>query len=157
MENKKIYRLRYVEFYLKNNKGIGLVDWPCIPFTIPKGMSEEEAFKVLSYLTDFIEKKDEIKECSCASVIVLDEVLNKERFGFKKVDEINENNITDLFTVGGRFSLFEKSELYKKYFNWYSENIKKSEIEEIYNKIGMDFQDIKWIEKDDSKVKTLKK
>ncbi len=157
MENKKVYRLRYIEYYIKNNKGKGLIDWPCIPFTIPEGMSEEEAFEVLSYLTDSIEKKDEVKECSCASVMVLDEVLNKERFGFKKVNEVDENKITDLFTVGGRFSLFQKSELYKKYFNWYSKDIKKSEIEEIYDKIGMKFQDIKWLKKDDSKTKVLKK
>lgn len=154
MNNKKNYRLHYVNYYLADYKRVGLIDWPYKPFVMPDHMTEEEGFKTLSYLTDFIEKRDDIDECSFTSVAYLDIIL--EKYGFKRVNETDENRITDLFTVNGRFSLFEKSEFYKKYFNWYKDRISKEEIEKIYNKLGMEFNDIVWFDSKD-KTKVLKK
>lgn len=128
-----------------NRSNIGLINWPCKPFMLPDGMCREE---VLSYLTDFIEKRDEIEPGSLKSVNTLDSVLNLERFGFKRVEETNEDKILNLFTIDGRALLFKRSELYKKYFEWYTENVTKEEVEEIYSKIGMEFKDIVWLDKE---------
>ena len=43
------------EYDGRQDNNVGVVDWPCKPFMLPNGMTREECFKVLSYLTDFIE------------------------------------------------------------------------------------------------------
>lgn len=122
---QNIYRLYYVDYHRireydgRNDNNIGVINWSCKPFMLPKGMTCEDGFKVLSYLTDFIEKRDDTESCSLKSVRMLDSVLDLERFGFTRVKEDNENNILDLFTVHGRLLLFKKSNLYSKYFEWY--------------------------------------
>ena len=161
--NQNIYRLYYINYHRigmlghsDNRSNIGLINWPCKPFMLPNGMSREEGFKVLSYLTDFIEKRDDVELGSLTSVRTLDSVLSNERFGFKRVEEIDEDKILNLFTIDGRALLFKRSELYKKYFEWYTENVTKEEVEEIYSKIGMEFKDIVWLDKENNKEKVLK-
>ena len=55
--------------------------------------------------------------------------------------------------------MFKKSELYTKYFEWYSEGITLEEVENIYNKYNMEFEDIKWLdeEKGENRSRVLKK
>lgn len=55
-------------------------------------MSREEGFKVLSYLTDYIEKRDDTESCSLKSVRTLDSVLDLERFRFKQRKRWRKNN-----------------------------------------------------------------
>lgn len=164
--DQNIYRLYYVDFhrigneiYVNNHDNIGMINWRCKPFMLPDGMTREEGFKVLSYLTDYIEKRKDIKPCSLKSVTTLDGILDLERFGFTRVEEKDENKILNLFTVTGRLLLFKKSELYLKYFEWYTEGISKKEVKEIYNKYNMEFQDIKWIDepKEENNARVLKK
>lgn len=160
--NQNIYRLYYVNYhrigeqYGRHDNNIGRINWPFKPFMLPNGMTREEGFKVLSYLTDFIEKRDDIKTCSLKSVMLLDSVLDLERFGFTRVKEDNEDKIINLFTVDGRLLLFKKSELYLKYFEWYVENVTLEEVINIYAKYNMKFEDIVWLDnqndKDQSKV-----
>ena len=131
-----------------------------MPFMLPKGMTREEGFKVLSYLTDFIEKREDTEPCSYKSVSTLDGVLNLERFGFTRVEEKDESKILNLFTVAGRLLLFKRSNLYPKYFEWYTENITKEEVESIYAKYNMEFRDIIWLDNqnnlNENNSKTLK-
>ena len=109
-------------------------------------------------MTDFIEKREDIEIGSLAGVIVLDKVLELERFGFKKVREDDEEKITDLFTVSGRILLFKMSRLYKKYFNWYTQNVSREEVKDIYAKYNVVFEDIVWRDKDnDNFTRTLEK
>lgn len=149
--NQNIYRLYYVNYHriLEYNgrcdDNIGIIDWAFKPFMLPNGMTREEGFKVLSYLTDFIEKRDGIEPCSLNSVRTLDGVLDLSRFGFQRVDENDENKILNLFTVTGRLLLFKKSELYNKYFEWYIENVTLDEVVDIYKKYDMEFNDIVWL------------
>ena len=160
--NQNIYRLYYINYHrIGENYGmvlnnIGLVNLPCKPFMLPIGMTREEGFKVLSYLTDFIEKRDDVEEGSLRSVRTLDSVLSNERFGFRRIEETDEDKILNLFTVGGRALLFKRSEYYKKYFEWYVEGITREEVAEIYSKIGMEFRDIIWLDKENNKTKALK-
>lgn len=164
ISDQKIYRLYFVNYHRireyegRQDNNIGIIDWPCKPFMLPIGMTREEGFKVLSYLTDFIEKRNDVEECSLKSVRTLDGVLDLERFGFKRVDETDENKILNLFTVSGRLLLFKKSELYNKYFEWYIENVTLEEVISIYSKYNMEFKDIVWLDsqKDKAYSKVLK-
>lgn len=113
---KNIYRLYYIDYrrcggyYLKDSN-IHMTDWPFKPFTLPKKMNREDAFKVLSYLTDYIEKTLNLRECSYESVRILNDVLDLDRLGFIKLDiDANRNldKIIDLYIVAGRILLFKK-------------------------------------------------
>ena len=161
--NQNIYRLYYVDYHrigqgygMKNNN-IGIIDWNFEPFMFPNGMTREEGFKVLSYFTDVIEKKEDIDVGSFKSVKTLDENIALGRIGFTKVKENDENKIINLFTVSGRVLLFKKSDLYQKYFEWYSENVTLNEVKEIYTKYNMEFKDVLFPEDKKVYIKTLKK
>lgn len=161
--NQNIYRLYYVDYHrigqgygMKNNN-IGIINWSFEPFMFPNGMTREEGFKVLSYFTDVIEKREDIDVGSFKSVKTLDENIDLGRIGFTRVKENDEDKILNLFTVSGRVLLFKKSDLYQKYFEWYSENVTKDEVKEIYAKYNMDFKDVLFSEDKKVYTKTLKK
>ena len=148
--NQKYYRLHYINYHNINRDPNcrGLIDWPYKPFELPEGMSREECFKVLSYLTDFIEKRDDVHEASWKSVGTLDGVIGLERFGFKRLEfSPSEEEVIDLFTIDGRIRRFLDSKYYNMYFNWYISNVSKKEVEEIYSRCGLIFQDIVWLDK----------
>lgn len=149
--NQSIYRLYYIDYHrIGENYGmgpnnIGVINWPFKPFMLPDGMSREDAFKVLSYLTDFIEKDLNLESCSYKSVAMLDSAIDLERLGFKRLDIKLEGDfpeVINLFTITGRVLLFKKSKQYQKYFEWYVESVTKEEVEKIYNKIGIEFYDL---------------
>lgn len=158
--DKDIYRLYFIGYYRSQENynpredNLHVINWPLSTFKLPEGMTREEGFKILSYLTDFIERREDTDPASIKSVRTLDGVLDLERFGFKKVEEKDESKIADLFTVGGRILLFKKSKYYNKYYNWYTENVPRSEIEKIYAEHNMEFQDIVWL--DNPTQRTLK-
>lgn len=159
--NQDIYRLYFVNYhrigesYGRDENNVGMINWPCLPFMFPEGMSREEGFKVLSYLTDFIEKRNDIESCSLKSVRTLDSILDLERFGFKRVEEGDENKILNLFTISGRISLFKKSNLYTKYFEWYVEDVTLEEVKSIYAKHNMEFRDIVWLNTQDDEERPM--
>ncbi len=149
--NQNIYRLHYINYhrigesYGQRGNNVGVIDWPFKPFVLPNGMSREDSFKVLSYLTDFIETQLNLEPCSHKSVSILDNVLNLERLGFKKLNislDIASTNVIDLFTVSGRLQLFKNSNHYQRYFEWYTEGITFDEVNNIYNKCGIQFYDL---------------
>ena len=154
-----IYRLSFADFhrfgegYGMGPNNVSLLYWSGDTFTLPNNMAKEDAFKVLSYLTDYIEKEDDINIGSLKSVRTLDAVLGLERFGFRKVRCGDNALVVDLFTVAGRSLLFKRSEYYDRYFNWYTEGVSKEEVQEIYGKIGMKFEDIVWTDREKEKVK----
>ena len=142
-ENSKIFRLYYEDYYRTPIGSIYGIDWPFKPFMLPDNMNMNDALKILSYLKDFIARLNDLDKNSYKTIKILDNVLNLERLGFKR-DNISceENYIVNLFTVQGRLLLFKKSDNYKKYFNWYKENITFDEVKEIYQNIGIDFYDL---------------
>jgi len=149
--NQNIYRLRYINYHrIGESYGIrpdnvGVINWPFKPFLLPKGMSRDDAFKVLSYLTDYIEANLGIEVCSMKSVALLEKTLDLERLDFRRVnistDKIEED-IIDLFTVTGRLLLFKNSKYYSKYFEWYIEGVTFEEVEAIYKKSNIEFSDL---------------
>ncbi len=141
--NQNLYRLHYYESYKRGNEGnYGLVDMYYKPFMLPLEMSREDGFKVLSYLTDYIEEKGNMKECSLKSVQTLDQVLDLERLGFTRVEEYQEEDVIDLFTVTGRVKRFMNTPYYEKYFEWYIPGVKREEVVDIYNNLNMAFMDL---------------
>ena len=147
--NQNIYRLHYTdyhrigEYYGKTGNNVGVIDWPFKPFMLPDRMSREDGFKVLSYLTDFIEKQQNLIPCSYKSVSTLNSVLDLERLGFVRINaDIDDSDVIDLFTVTGRLLLFKNSRYYQKYFEWYTEGITFDKIKEIYSKCGIEFYDL---------------
>ena len=157
--DQDIYRLYYVDYHRINEyngcdkNNIGMVDYPLKPFKFPEGMSREDGFKVLSYLTDDIEKQPDVGPYSLKSVRTLDKVLDLERFGFTRVEENDEDKILNLFTVTGRLLLFQKSKLYSKYFEWYTEGVSRREVQKIYANLGLEFKDVVWTDEEEVKVK----
>lgn len=144
--NQKIYRLHYILYYRAEGKTdkFRIMNWPFEPFELPDGISREDAFKILSYLTDYIEKTKNLKPCSYESVNALNKVLNLQRLGFKKLNEkCDEKDILDLWTVDGRVLLFKEGPYYPSYFEWYYEDITLTEVQNIYKKIGIEFYDLK--------------
>jgi len=79
---QNIYRLHYINYQRDYNAKIRITDCPFQPFMLPNNMTREDFFKVLSYLTDFIEKELNLEPCSYQSVSMLDSSLNLERLGF---------------------------------------------------------------------------
>lgn len=159
MDDKDLYRLYFMEFNriglpYKSKTNIEVVDWPYKPFKLPSGMTKEDAFKVLSYLTDYIEKDNNIAPASFKSVRILDDVLNIERLGFKRVDtnlSSDSSDVINLFTISGRIRLFKKHKLYNKYFEWYKEGVTKEDVVEIYKNCNVEFYDLEKV----SNVKTI--
>ncbi len=149
--NQHIYKLHYVQYYRMGERygwhenNIGMVDWPCSPFMLPEKMSREDAFKVLSYLTDFVEAKLHLRPCSYQSVSTLDGILNLERLGFTRPhSDPAPTEVLSLFTVDGRVQLFKKSRYYRNYFEWYTENVTLDEVKDIYQRCGIEFYDVKF-------------
>ena len=154
--NQNIYRLHYYESHKRGPEGkYGVVDMYYKPFMFPSGMSREDGFKVLSYLTNYIEDKGNLKECSLKSVKTLNEVLDLERLGFTRVEDYQEDDVIDLFTVSGRIKRFIKTKYYPKYFEWYTPLVSKEEIVNIYNKLNMTFTDLVLV--DENKTRKLSK
>ena len=131
------------------------------PFRLPHNMSMEDACKVVSYLSDKVEKENNLESACEKSVTMVSNIL--ENYGFRK-EEIKEKGhyhsvsecvpfckiqtsvpateeiegVVDLFTVSGDFKIFKKTDLHDRYFDWYNEGISKQEIIDIYKRIGQE-------------------
>ena len=159
IDDKDLYRLYFMEFNriglpYNSKTNIEVVDCPYKPFKLPGGMTKEDAFKVLSYLTDYIEKDNNIAPASFKSVRILDGVLNIERLGFKKIDtnlSSDSSDVINLFTISGRIRLFKKHNLYSKYFEWYKEGVTKEDVVQIYKNCNIEFYDLEKV----SNAKTI--
>ena len=161
-------RLYYIALEKFNRYGGGkrigkTIGYSC-PFKAPKGMTLEDACKVVSFLSELVEKDGKIEPASETSVQIVGAYL--KALGFDKVDDkdvdyshrhavsfdkkdalnLIESNITpeqklgvtDLFTVGGDIDLFLKTDLNDYYFDWFTPNITEAQVREIYANIGID-------------------
>ena len=132
------------------------------PFRLPNGMIFEDAFKVVSYLSDKVETENNLEPASEKSVIMVSNIL--ENYGFRKVEGEEKGHfhavssyvpfskiktafpageqiegVVDLFTVGGNFRTFKKTDLHKRYFDWYSKGVTAEKIQDIYKDIRKEF------------------
>ena len=157
-EEKEFYRFRYINYYREfnhdnYNNNFAIQDIKLDTFTIPNGFTHEDAIDVLSYLSDYLEEKLDLAENTYRSIEVINNILDNKDLQFSKViDNIDENEIEDLFLVVGRLALFKESQNYKKYFNWRKKGITKEKVEEIYNKIGIEFNELKLFSEEENKI-----
>lgn len=141
--NNKYFRLHYVDYMRDINGKVHMTNWTCNPFLIPDGLDKYSAFKILSYLVDYIERNRNLENAGLTSMVILDDVLDLERLGFKRTNNILfSDEITSLFTVAGRVKLFKNSPLYNEYFEWYVPNVSFDEVKDIYASINIDFYDL---------------
>ena len=156
MENKNI-RLVYIGLAPYNSyaggKKIGETLLASPTFALKEGMSMEEAYKVISYLSLKVERDYRLNPGCRESVIRVCSIL--ENYGFKKINEdgkanyhatlecpvsrvtiplVKVDDCVNLYTVDGHFDLFRRSNLYSDYFEWFNENVKESEFNQIINK-----------------------
>ena len=127
-------------------------------FIVPRGMSIDDACLVLSYLTEKFEKEYNYEPASQESVARL--AYNLPKYGFAREFDVDENVLyhqtqsargfakanknnkknknTDikLYTVGGDFNLFKKTDMYNEYFNWFTPNVTEAQVNAIYAKAG---------------------
>ena len=156
MENKNI-RLVYVGFGSYNShsggRKLGETLWASPQFSLKEGMSMEDAYKIISFLSLKVERDYNLAPGCRDSVVRVCSIL--EKYGFKVVSEegktnyhatltcpvskimlplIKVDNCVDLYTVDGNFDLFRRSNLYVNYFEWFKDNVKCSEFNQIINK-----------------------
>ena len=138
---EKIYRIHFLKYFSNgcnsdnSNNMISRIDWMLQPFSIPIEMKEEDVFKILSYLTDYAGITEETINYSLKPIENLNFLLKTDITGFKKIEIYpNENKIIDLFLVFGISKMFEQSEYYSKYIEWYIPNVTREEVEKITNK-----------------------
>ena len=125
------------------------------PFYLPTGINLEDSCKIISYLSEKVEKELNLEPASQKSVMAVSGIL--EDYGFEKIDHYKPNRyhstsfytptmsinstgykhipgIVDLITYGGQEKHFEKSTHGENYFDWFTENVSKNEIFDIYEK-----------------------
>ena len=162
---KNIIRLIYiaVESYnsYDSNRKVGITAHVSTPFALPVGMSLSDACKLISYLSSKVEQEQGIAEASMESVKAVESILPDYKFvSFKgfgdepychatmldnsweiKIDSIGKElpYVADLITYCGKD--FLRTNISKRYFNWYTENVTKEEIEAIYLRMGKIFQE----------------
>lgn len=161
-------RLFYVAMERFNRYGggkrIGQTFGASCTFKAPIGMNLKDACKVVSYLSELVEKDGAVEEASELSVQIVGAYLRA--LGFDKEDEndvdykhrhavsfdtkgaLNLENskllpyeilgTTDLFTVGGDIKVFEQSSLMDRYFEWFTPGVTEEEVRQIYASIGKD-------------------
>ena len=103
-----------------------------------------------------------LEPASEKSVIMVSNIL--ENYGFRKVEGEEKGHfhavssyvpfskiktafpageqiegVVDLFTVGGNFRTFKKTDLHKRYFDWYSKGVTAEKIQDIYKDIRKEF------------------
>lgn len=109
-------------------------------FELPRNMSKEDAFKVLSYYFDLLGSDSSDLEKS----IYLNQLLNIEENKFKihHSSSLKPDDITSLYVINtGRLD-FKESEHYSKYFEWYTPNVTFDEIKCIFSKYDIPFEGV---------------
>lgn len=144
--------------YSRLSQGFGMSN----TYILPENMSIENACKVISYLSELVEQKHNLEPACPRSISLVDNEL--ENYRFKRVGDgwsgyihgtcyytsraielsptlqraYNQGNrAIDLFTIGGDLKLFKRTNLYNRYFEWFTSGITKDEVRDIYNQIGM--------------------
>lgn len=160
--HKGMLRLVYVEFvpYIDryhDTLRCGAFYVTSSAFELPKNMTMEQACKVVSYLSEKVEKENNLEPASNQSVRAVSHVL--EDYGFVRDENIapvyvhltaNKNyirkptmqktgiqGVADLITYGGDSGCFKRSDIYPRYFNWFVPGVKKSEIDTIYKDLDV--------------------
>lgn len=151
--------VRYESFYrnysISSPKAVGQTCFYSKQYQIPEGMDPEEAFKVISCLIDCVEGENKLEENYFKIIQKTSELLPS--YGFKEVEGTEARyshstgtllplaklsclcefvpGVADLIIYGGEEKLFRRSEIRKRYFEWYTPNVTKEEVDEMFDTI----------------------
>ena len=167
-KNKPKICLRYVELkpinkHLDKNKQLSKTFFQSETFNLPDNMSFDDACKVISYLSEQVEREQALSPTSLQSIDEVRKLLPK--YGFKEItkrtlfrsysvdtysdcpqieefDREDDAGIIPIYTLGGDLRLFYRSKLYNSYFNWYTTNVEKEELRQIYSNINIQLSNI---------------
>ena len=147
-ENIKTYQMEVVEFnkvsHGYDNKQLGVekhVKYNC--FTLPEGMTEEQAYSVLSYYY----KKISHNLAKDNNVIITKEMIannlnaNLETLGFNISS--NTELVKTLYVVQSNSNWKLRLRYQFKGEKWYNSQVTKEEVEEIYLGLGLDMPTLK--------------
>ncbi len=162
VENADKIRLTYVAIekfnsYFDGQDKFGTTYNVSSPFKLPEGMTLQEAYRVVSYISELVEREYHKEPASNNSVALTSNMLDD--YGFVKqeghphgyshttgdysrrgkyIEPVPAIETVDLFTVGGDFNEFKKSNLYKQYFEWFTEGVTFEEIQKLYSRLGLE-------------------
>ncbi len=126
VNNVNVYRLFSVKYF----DGYDMATIQPSSFLVrPDGMSQEDVFKIVSYVVRRIVVDNDRFINNLEHVLIC-------KFGFSYVSNVKNRNVVDLFfTNNVRCFIFSK--YFDKYFNWISKgNVDFDEIVDIYKKIN---------------------
>lgn len=136
-----VFRQHYVYCYKSNilnsyydNDFSEMHDYIMQKFRLPDGMSYADAFKVLSFLSEYVEREFNLPECCFGTVKKVQDLLPE--FGFTIEDKPGVE-CTDLFTVNGMNRLFKRTEYARQYFEWFTPGVTWDDVQEIYSRLGL--------------------
>lgn len=157
-EDKKAIRIICVDFkkqYENQEEILQKYIRVSCPLLLPKGMSIDDACKIVSFWQDKVKSDKHLRSQNIP--VLINKVLS--RFGFKIIDgylygqskdkdkfdqeQIIQTNINkiddvlDLICVGGDNELFKQSDLFERYFDWYTPNISFKDIQSIYTDLEL--------------------
>lgn len=124
--DNEVYRLYFLNFPTAKSKIKTNIDLPLSCFKLPENMTRQEAFMLLSYIKDLVEKEYPKYLNELQKAILVDSLL--DTFGFKILQENNFDNVINLFIVSGDRKKFAKSIYYSKYIDWYVEKVIYDEV-----------------------------
>lgn len=128
------------------------------PFRLPKGMNIKEACFVVAYLTNMVQEEYGLERASYSNVAKVSSLL--EEYGFTRLkgyqigyshilkDHPTPNSkvdtsdceeidgVADLFTINGNIKMFKNSDLYKRFFGWYTTKTDPETLKKLYKKIN---------------------
>ncbi len=143
--------------YYENKMKCGSLFISSSAFKLPDYMTMKEACKIVSYLSEKVEKENNIEPASKESVGAVSKIL--ENYGFVKTNLVEPeyyhstskfsdslkitfnkpaiDGVVDLITIGGSTLCFKRTDLYPRYFNWFTKNVKEDEIKAIYKAVQL--------------------
>lgn len=162
-------RLIYLSYnkytdYATREKKLGQTYGVSSPMLIPHGINIEEACKIVSYLSEKIERENDLEPACERSVALTSQIL--QEYGFLKMKGFNHGHyhvtgkfprrkagtallssekidgVVDLITVAGNPILFKQSEIYNRYFDWFTGKVSETEIRYIYEKAGINLDEM---------------
>lgn len=162
-------RLIYLSYnkytdYATREKKLGQTYGVSSPMLIPHGINIEEACKIVSYLSEKIERENDLEPACERSVALTSQIL--QEYGFLKMKGYNHGHyhvtgkfprrkagttllssekidgVVDLITVAGSPILFKQSEIYNRYFDWFTGKVSETEIRYIYEKAGINLDEM---------------
>lgn len=150
--------------YSSNEKKLEQTYCVSSPLLIPQGINIEEACKIASYLSEKVERENNLEPACEQSVALTSQIL--QEYGFMKLKGYNHghyhvkgkfprrktgtallssekiNGVVDLITIDGDPIIFKQSEIYNRYFDWFTANVSETEIKYIYEKAGINLDEM---------------